>query len=155
MKMLGLFLSTLLLLFFIDAQCQELDERSIRGVWQIRVTEVTSGLLDNYKFLEGNKFEFQPSAYEGLNRTISLNGVYEVKKDSLVLTIKSITELTGGLPSRSTTVGGSGWEISDGKPKTTLFTIPIRYTLTLKVCSNKETSRCLLLDSIKFYEIKL
>jgi hypothetical protein len=111
--------------------------------------------LDNYKFLDGNVFEFRPSDYEGLNRTISLNGVYEVMNDSLILTIKSITELTGGLPSRSTTAGGSGWEIAGGKPKITSLPKPIQCVLTLKLCSDKAPTKCLLLDSIEFYKIEL
>jgi hypothetical protein len=129
--------------------------QSIVGVWQLGSYQVAGGLLDNYRFYENKKFEFRPNDNDGLNRTISLNGRYEVMKDSLVLTIVSVTELVGGIPTRSLTAGGSGWEIMGGKVKIHFLRKEERCTLSIGSCEKGESHQCLLIDLLTFYKVKL
>lgn len=41
---------------------------------------------DSYQFFNDGKFVFKPDEYIGLNRIISINGVYKLKGDTLFLT---------------------------------------------------------------------
>jgi len=56
------------------------------GKWQAENKEITSMYHDSYQFFNDGKFVFKPDEYIGLNRIISINGVYKLKGDTLFLT---------------------------------------------------------------------
>jgi len=136
-----------------DNTYSQTKELNIVGVWQFGSYQVAGLLFDNYRFYDDGKFEFRPGDNNGLNRTKSLNGNYKVEGDSLVLTIVSVTEYIGGLPTRGPTAPGSGWEIIGGKVKTSTFK---KYRVKLLMTMEERESRpCLMLDLVPYYKVTL
>lgn len=131
----------------------QIKESSIVGVWQFGSYQVAGLLFDNYRFYDDGKFEFRPGDNNGLSRTVSLNGTYKVIGDSLALTVMSVTEIIGGLPTRPPTAGGSGWEIREGKVRTKAIK-KYRFMLSI-VTEERESHPCLLLDSLIYYKVTL
>jgi len=92
-------------------------ERSIIGIWQIKTNEVSSGLLDTYRFCEGNHFSFSTNENEGLRSIKSIMGRYSIQGDTLILFLEHMVVLKKGIPVISETMGGSGWELIGSKRK--------------------------------------
>src|SRR5579872_2427390 len=104
--------------FYMQDACGQLRKTDLLGSWQADHAELTSMSLDTYHFYRTGRFVFNPNAYNGLNRIISIVGRYSINKDSLFLIPDSTEELIGGYPIRSmiTTLSDT-WEITDGKIK--------------------------------------
>ena len=123
----------------------------ILGIWQAEKSELTSMYFDTYQFLKDFKFIFQPNRYNGLNRVLSIEGNYEIKGDSIILTPHLTKELVGGYPVRSmiTTLSDS-WEIEGGKIKRIQYKKKTGQTATIKLC---EIENCILIDERQFFRI--
>jgi hypothetical protein len=50
----------------------QVKENDIYGSWQSKHREITSMYLDIYHFSKNNKFVFEPNAYDGLRRVLSI-----------------------------------------------------------------------------------
>lgn len=149
MKKKYFFLIVLIVIF--NSSFGQISSVKILGLWQSETSEVTSMYFDTYQFLKNSKFIFQPNGYNGLNRVLSIEGNYEIKGDSIILTPHFTRELVGGYPVRSmiTTLSDS-WEIEGGKIKRIQYKKKIGQTATIKLC---ETADCILIDERKFYKV--
>lgn len=142
----------ILILLFRNFIFGQVLEKNIVGIWQADSSEVTSMYHDTYQFYKNGNFEFKPDGYNGLNRVLSINGRYELKKDTVLLYIKSTKEIVGGYPNRSeiTTLSDT-WEIINGKIKTFTFKKNILQKVKINKCSDE---KCILIDDRKFYLIE-
>ena len=129
---------------------------NIVGVWQLQSKEVSSGLLDSYKFYLDNKFEFYPSEYNGLKRIIKITGTYKIEDNKIAFNVNSITELVGDKIERGlTTTLSDSWTITDGN----LVTRKIKsekQIATFEFCkTDKSDEDCFLIDGRIYYKIIL
>jgi hypothetical protein len=121
------------------------------GLWQAEQVDVTSMYHDTYRFTENGSFTFKPDEYNGLNRIISINGIYRINGDTLFLTPKFTKELIGGYPIRSenTTISDT-WEIVGGVLKTIICKKKGEQFAIIKL---SQKSQCLFIDERIFYRI--
>ncbi|MEI8279090.1 MAG: hypothetical protein WCG87_04950 [Bacteroidota bacterium] len=75
----------------------QVNKNVLVGLWQVDKPEETSMNLDTYHFFENNRFVFNPNAYNGLNRIISIVGKYRLIGDTLFLTPDSTQEVIGAI----------------------------------------------------------
>jgi uncharacterized protein YxjI len=123
------------------------------GKWQAEQAQITSMYHDSYEFLNDGRFIFKPDEYNGLNRIISINGIYELKSDTLILTPQFTKELVGGQLIRSeTTTLSDTWEIVGGKERRLVITKKIKQSAIIKQQLVKKT---LTLDGRKFFKVDL
>jgi uncharacterized protein YxjI len=129
----------------------QVEKALLSGLWQAETKEVTSMYFDSYLFTVNGKFVFNPNGYNGLNRVISIIGVFKLKGDTILLTPQYTKEITGGYPIRSeiTTLSDT-WEITSGK----LQTIPVSKKITQRIiCKKCEEDKCIIFDNRRFYKI--
>jgi hypothetical protein len=108
----------LILLFSINSICQTSNNNNdeIIGIWQAETSEVSSNYHDIYRFLSNNKFEFEPTGYNGLNRIVKISGNFKIKNDKIIFYPHAITELVGNKIERSfTTTLSDSWAIESEK----------------------------------------
>lgn len=138
---------------FIGFTYSQQNNKPFIGLWQAEQVDVTSMYHDTYKFLESGKFIFKPDEYNGLNRIISISGVYKIKGDTLFFTPELTKELIGGYPVRSeSTTLSDTWEIVGGDLKTIVCKKKIKQFAIIKFSQN---GQCLFIDERKFYNINL
>lgn len=107
--------------------------------------------FDSYRFTSDGKFIFNPDGYNGLNRVVSILGIFKIKGDTILLTPEYTKEIIGGYPIRSeiTTLADT-WEITSGKLKT----IPVTKKVTQKIIYKKcQDCKYILIDDRKFYNV--
>lgn len=145
-------ISNICFIFFCNVvNAQNLEKEDLVGVWQFGSSEISSGWYDNYLFFNNGSFVFNTNQNEGLKRIISIGGTFILKSDTLFLYINYSKELTGGIPTRSNTVGSSGWAIQNG----TVMTIkhkPVKEYLIIQKGDNPTNQSYLLLNSIKYFK---
>lgn len=126
-------------------------KNNLTGKWQAETEKLTSMNFDTYQFLNNGRFTFEPNAYNGLNRIISINGIYKIKGDTLFLTPEFTKEVTGGYPIRSeSTTLSDTWEIIQGQTKTLPCKKSLRQSAIIKI--NPE-GKAFTLDERKFYKV--
>ncbi len=123
------------------------------GKWQAESAEVTSMYYDSYQFLANGKFIFEPNAYNGLNRIISINGTYKLKGDTIFMTPIFTKEVIGGflIRSESTTLSDT-WEIVGGQEKKKILNKKIKQSAKIEIDIDGKT---FILDERKFFKIIL
>ena len=131
-----------------------ITNKEMLGKWQMESTEMADGYYYTYSFLRGNEFIFGNDENEGLNRIISLEGTYYLKKDSLVLYVKQERDLVGGNPELSEKLGGSGWEVKGGKFVKKDLPKVQQYSLPIKPCADKDGKQCIEINSMAYYKLE-
>jgi hypothetical protein len=121
------------------------------GKWQAESKEITSMYHDSYQFFNDGRFVFKPDEYNGLNRIISINGIYKLKGDTLFMTPMFTKEVIKGylIRSESTTLSDT-WEIVGGQEKKELCTKRIKQTGIINI---NEDNKIFTLDERKFFKI--
>jgi len=145
---------TTLLIFnfvFISFIYSQHNINSLIGLWQAEQVDVTSMYHDTYRFAKNGSFTFKPDEYNGLNRIISINGIYRISGDTLFLMPKFTKEIKGGYPVRSenTTISDT-WEIVGGVLKTIICNKKVEQSAIIKF---SQKSQCLFIDKRIFYKI--
>jgi hypothetical protein len=133
---------------------QDVTNLEIMGKWQMESTEMADGFYYTYSFLRGNTFVFGNDENEGLNRIISITGTYYLRKDSLIIYVKSEYDLVGGTPQMSEKTAGSGWEIKGGKIQEKEIPIVKQYALPVKKCADRDGKKCLEINSMSYYKFE-
>lgn len=137
---------------FISFTYSQHNINPLIGLWQAEQVEVTSMYHDTYRFYENGNFTFKPDEYNGLNRIISISGIYCINGDTLFLTPKLTKELIGGYPVRSeNTTMSDTWEIVEGVLKTINCKKNVKQFAIIKF---SQGDQCLLIDERAFYRIK-
>jgi hypothetical protein len=151
MKKLSLFL---ILLFSINSFCQTKETKNIIGIWQAETSEISSTYQDIYRFSKDNKFEFEPTRYNGLNRIIKISGVYKINNYKIIFYPHKITELSGNKIERSmTSTLSDTWAIDNGKSVSKIIkSSPQEATLEI-IKLNSENQYIIKIDNRTFYKI--
>jgi len=147
----------IILLVSFNSFCQTSvnnENKNIIGIWQAESNEVSSGYHDTYRFYKNNKFNFEPTQYDGLKRIIKITGTYKIVNTKIVFYLNSITELIGDKIERSTiTTLSDSWAIEGGR----LVTRKIKsrsQEATFEFCKSIENEKeCLKIDDRLFYKI--
>jgi len=128
-------------------------KNKLLGKWQAESAEITSMYHDSYQFFNDGTFVFKPDEYNGLNRIISINGIYKLKGDTLFMTPMFTQELIGGhfIRSESTTLSDT-WEIIGGQEKKILCIKKTKQSGIIKIDSD---NKIFMLDERKFFKIDL
>ena len=135
--------------FFTHSAHAQFTKDSLLGTWQADNADVTSMNGDTYCFFSNGRFSFNPNEYNGLNRIISIIGIYTVSGNSLFLIPDSTKELIGGYPARSemTTLSDT-WEIRDGKTRMIPCKKKLKQALSIKALPNEHA---IFIDQRKYY----
>ncbi|MGI4872874.1 MAG: hypothetical protein ACRYFX_17075 [Janthinobacterium lividum] len=144
-----------LLLVLLSLVVNQAAGQNITGLWQAGDTVIGSMYREHYIFSAGNKFIYNTSGYDGLQRVISIGGHYKLVGKTLYLTPEyTVENREGRMISRShiTTLNDS-WEIEDGTAKTYNIAKPTRESVSLLLVKRKK-GLCLLLNSRPFYFTK-
>ena len=124
----------------------------LAGKWQADTTKITDKYFDTYQFFNNGRFVFKPNEYDGLNRVISISGVYKVKGDTLFLTPNFTKEIVGGDFVRSQkTILADTWQIVNGQAKIFPCKKRLKQAAVIKINDDGKT---LLLDDRSFYKLE-
>ena len=147
--MKGVIISGLLLL------TNHVQGQNIVGTWQANDTLVTSNYREHYVFSIGNKFAYNTSGYDGLQRILTIGGHYRIAGSVLFLTPEYTVENRAGTVERShvTTLNDS-WAIMEGPLKTYKISAPVRQSVQFRLVKRKK-GLCLLLDSTPYYRVTI
>lgn len=147
MRRVGLIIALSLIFFNSFGQKNQLI-----GKWQAESATITSMYFDSYQFLPNGRFIFNPNAYNGLNRIVSIEGRYKFKNDVLYMTPLFTREIVGGFVIRSeSTMLSDTWEIIRGNKKKILIKKKFEQKASLKINTNKTFE----LDGRLFFKIEL
>ena len=146
----------IILLFSINSFCQPSEKKeteNIIGTYQAGTSEISSIYQDIYKFFANNKFEFEPTRYNGLNRIIKIAGKYKIENNKILFFVHSLTEIVGDKIERSmiTTLSDS-WAIDGGK----LVTKKVKTSpqeASFELFKSNDNQNCLKIDDKLFYKI--
>jgi len=125
------------------------------GVWQANSSGMAAGWGDAYRFFKDGSFRYHPAqAEESFDRIVSINGNYILRGDSLVLEVRSSTELTGGTFERDFREDAGLWLLKN----TTVKIIPqekaSRFILIIGSCSTENDHKCLTIDGVPYYKMR-
>ena len=111
--------------------------QNITGTWQVNDTLLTSMYQEHYVFSAGNKFAYNTSGYDGMQRILTIGGHYRLAGNVLFLTPEYTVEIRAGTVERShvTTLNDS-WAIADGPSKTYTLAKPVRQSVQVLVWSS-------------------
>jgi hypothetical protein len=129
--------------------------QNILGTWQANDTLLTSNYREHYVFSTGNKFAYNTSGYDGLQRILTIGGHYHITGSVLFLTPEYTIENRVGTVERShTTTLNDSWAIVEEPPKTYKIPKPVRQSVQFKLVKRKK-GLCVLLDTRPYYKVNV
>lgn len=93
MKYLFFICSFMLLVNISSAQ---VTNHKLTGVWQISTPKLADAWLNTYRFFNDGTFKYSFNQYDDTGRILAVKGTYKMKKDTLVLIVKTRMERVGG-----------------------------------------------------------
>jgi hypothetical protein len=129
--------------------------QNIIGTWQANDTLLSSNLREHYVFSTGNKFAYNTSGYDGLQRILTIGGHYRIAGSVLFLTPEYTVENRTGTVERShTTTLNDSWAIAEAPPKTYKIAKPVRQSVQFKLVKRR-MGLCMLLDTRPYYKVNV
>jgi len=84
------------LLFVVNISLAQVASRKLTGVWQINTSQLADAWLNTYRFFNDGTFKYSFNQYDDTGRILAVKGTYKMKKDTLILIVKTRTERIGG-----------------------------------------------------------